>query len=131
VLRTAWLYGRQGKNFVSVMLAAAARGERLRVVSDQVGSPTATADLADAVAGLIRSPARGLIHAVNAGAISRYEFARAIAGGRAEVEPITSAEAPRPALRPKNSALRSLRWSETGLPEMRPWQEALEEFLRT
>jgi dTDP-4-dehydrorhamnose reductase len=129
VVRTAWLYGRHGKNFVSAIRAAAARGERLRVVADQVGSPTATADLADAVAGLIRSPLRGMIHAVNAGACSRYEFARAIVGTRAEVEPIASADASRPALRPKNSALRSIKWSATGLPEMRPWQEALKDFL--
>src|SRR5207245_2321795 len=102
VLRTAWLYGRHGKNFVKAILAAAARGGPLKVVADQVGSPTATADLARAIAELIQTPARGLFHAANAGACSRFDFARAIVQGSVEVLPITTAEAARPARRPAN-----------------------------
>jgi dTDP-4-dehydrorhamnose reductase len=131
VLRTAWLYGWQGKNFVKAILAAADRGGPIRVVADQVGSPTATRDLAQAIAGLIgRSPAAtGVFHVVNSGACSRFEFAQAIVGGRAEVEPITTAEAGRIAPRPAYSALTSIRWPATGLPAMASWSVALERFL--
>src|SRR5207245_3190447 len=93
VLRTAWLYGVHGKNFVKAILAAAARGGPLKVVADQVGSPTATADLAQAIAQLIETPARGLFHVANGGACSRFGFAQAIVRGAVEVLPITTAEA--------------------------------------
>lgn len=133
VLRTAWLYGWQGKNFVKAILAAAERGEPLRVVADQVGSPTATRDLAEAIAGLLaqgEGPGWGLFHLVNSGACSRFEFAKAIVGGRVEVEPITTAEAARIAPRPKYSALTSTRWPASGLPALSPWEVALHRFLR-
>jgi dTDP-4-dehydrorhamnose reductase len=134
VLRTAWLYGWRGKNFVKAILAAAERGGPLRVVADQVGSPTATRDLSEAIAGLIGQgggPAgRGLFHVVNSGACSRFEFAKAIVGGRVEVQPITTAEAARVAPRPKFSALTSTRWPGTGLPALSSWEVALERFRR-
>jgi dTDP-4-dehydrorhamnose reductase len=133
VLRTAWLYGWQGKNFVKAILAAAARGGPLRVVADQVGSPTATRDLSEAIAALIDqgggSARRGLFHVVNSGACSRFEFAKAIVGDRVEVQPITTAEAGRVAPRPKYSALTSARWPATGLPVLSSWEVALERFL--
>jgi dTDP-4-dehydrorhamnose reductase len=130
VLRTAWLYGWQGKNFVKAILAAAERGGPLRVVADQVGSPTATRDLSEAIAALIeRGGIRGLFHVVNSGACSRFEFAKAIVGGRVEVLPITTAEAGRVAPRPKYSALTSTRWPATGLLALTPWQVALDRFL--
>lgn len=129
VLRTAWLYGHHGKNFVKTILAAAEKGDPLRVVRDQVGSPTATADLAATIAALIETAATGLFHTVNAGACSRFEFAKAIVRKRVDVLPITSAEAARPAARPANSSLTSVRWSSTGLAPLRPWREALAAFL--
>ena len=153
VLRTAWLYGWQGNNFVKAILAAAERGGPLRVVADQVGSPTATRDLSEAIAALIGrdfpkpsnpSPSGGgqgggsgqdggsgwgLFHVVNSGACSRFEFARAIVGGRVEVQPITTAEAARVAPRPKFSALTSTRWPATGLSALSPWEVALRRFL--
>jgi dTDP-4-dehydrorhamnose reductase len=130
VLRTAWLYGWQGKNFVRTILAAAERGGPLRVVADQVGSPTATRDLSEAIAALIeRGGVRGLFHVVNSGACSRFEFAKAIVGGRVEVLPITTAEAARVAPRPKYSALTSARWPATGLPVLTSWEVALDRFL--
>jgi len=133
VLRTAWLYGWQGKNFVKAILAAAERGGPLRVVADQVGSPTATRDLSEAIAGLIGQGAgsaqRGLFHVVNSGACSRFEFAKAIVGGRVEVQPMTTAEAARVAPRPTYSALTSTRWPATGLPALSSWEVALERFL--
>jgi dTDP-4-dehydrorhamnose reductase len=129
VLRTAWLYGQQGKNFVKAILAAAEKGGPLRVVADQVGSPTATADLAQAIAALLVTTASGLFHVVNQGACSRFEFAQAIVRGRVEVLPITSADAARPAPRPAFSALASRRWTLAGLHPLRPWREALDWFL--
>lgn len=129
VLRTAWLYGQHGKNFVKAILAAAARGGPLRVVADQVGSPTATADLAGAIAQLIETRARGLFHVANAGACSRFEFAKAIVRGAVTVVPITTVEAARPAARPANSSLASMRWQEAGLSPLRGWRSALEDFL--
>lgn len=131
VLRTAWLYGRHGKNFVKAILAAAARGGPLKVVADQVGSPTATADLAQAIAQLLQTPARGLFHVANAGACSRFEFAQAIVQGSVEVLPITTAEAARPARRPANSSLTSIRWQQSGLTPLRSWNSALEAFLQS
>ncbi len=129
VLRTAWLYGIHGKNFVKAILDRAKQGRALQVVADQVGSPTSTRDLAEAIRVLIRTPARGLFHVANAGACSRFEFAKAIVRGAVEVRPITSAEASRPAPRPANSSLTSLRWEAMGLPPLRPWQAALSDFL--
>jgi len=131
VLRTAWLYGRHGKNFVKAILAAAAKGGPLKVVADQVGSPTATADLAQAVAQLIQTPARGLFHVANSGACSRFEFAKAIVRGSVEVQPITTREAARPASRPANSSLISVRWQQSGLTPLRSWHSALDAFLQS
>jgi dTDP-4-dehydrorhamnose reductase len=129
VLRTAWLYGVHGKNFVRAILAAATKGGPLKVVADQIGSPTATADLARAIAQLIQTPARGLFHAANSGACSRFEFAQAIVRGSVEVLPITTAQAARRAQRPPNSALVSVRWKRAGLTPLRSWQLALDGFL--
>ena len=129
VLRTAWLYGKYGANFVKAILSAADRGSPLKVVSDQVGSPTWTRHLAQAIAELIQTPARGLFHVANAGACSRFEFARAIVQGRVEVQPIGAADAARPAPRPANSALVSARWEAAGLRPLPAWETALEDFL--
>jgi dTDP-4-dehydrorhamnose reductase len=129
VLRTAWLYGRHGKNFVKAILAAAAIGGPLKVVTDQVGSPTATADLAQAIAQLLQTPVRGLFHVANAGACSRFEFAQAIICGAVQVIPIATLEAGRPAARPANSSLASLNWAMAGMTPLRSWRAALTDFL--
>src|ERR1700730_15402714 len=130
VLRTAWLYGWPRQNIVLAILAAAERGGPLRVVADQVGSPTATRDLAEAIAALVgQGGSRGLFHVVNLGACSRFAFAKAIVGGRVEAQPITTAEAARVAPRPTYSALTSTRWPATGLPALSSWQAALQRFL--
>ena len=129
VLRTAWLYGAYGNNFVKAILKAAERGDPLKVVSDQIGSPTWTRHLAQAIAELIRTPARGLFHVANGGSCSRFEFARAIVRGRVEVQPIGAADAARPAPRPANSALVSARWEAAGLRPLPAWETALEDFL--
>ena len=129
VLRTAWLYEQYGNNFVKAILKAADRGDPLKVVSDQIGSPTWTRHLAQAIAELIRTPARGLFHVANGGSCSRFEFARAIVRGRVEVQPIGAADAARPAPRPANSALVSARWEAAGLRPLPAWETALEDFL--
>jgi dTDP-4-dehydrorhamnose reductase len=129
VLRTAWLYGEYGKNFVKAILTAAEGGGPLKVVADQVGSPTWTRHLAQAIGELIETPARGLFHVTNAGACSRFEFARAIVQGRVEVLPISAADAARPALRPANSALVSVRWEAAGLRPLPDWECALDDYL--
>ena len=131
VLRTAWLYGTHGKNFVKAILEQAKHGKPLQVVEDQVGSPTYARDLADAISRVIRTPARGLFHVTNAGSCSRFEFAKAIVRDAVEVRPITTAESGRRARRPANSALTSVRWAAAGLPPLRPWQAALSDFLES
>jgi dTDP-4-dehydrorhamnose reductase len=129
VLRTAWLYGVHGNNFVKAILKAADRGGPLKVVADQVGSPTWTRHLAQAIAELIQTPARGLFHVANAGSCSRFEFARAIVQGKVEVLPISAADAARPAPRPANSALVSARWQAAGLRPLPDWERALTDYL--
>jgi dTDP-4-dehydrorhamnose reductase len=131
IIRTAWLYSRHGNNFVKAILKAAEAGKPLKVVADQVGSPTWTFDLANAIAELIKTPARGTFHVVNAGSCSRFEFAQAIVQGRVPVLPIGSAAAGRPAPRPANSSLVSTRWAAAGLKPLRSWESALSEMLET
>ena len=101
----------------------------VRVADSRHRSFSVTHAQAAAIAALIRTPAAGLYHVVNAGACSRFEFARAILGDRVEVLPITTAEAARPAPRPQNSALTSVRWASTGLAPLRGWRDALEAYL--
>jgi dTDP-4-dehydrorhamnose reductase len=133
IVRTAWLYGVHGKNFVKTILGKIAAGESLCVVDDQVGSPTYAGDVADAVALLISRERTGMYHITNTGTCSWYEFAREIlrlAGLDAiPVTPITSAELNRPARRPAYSALENAAWQSAGLPPLRPWREALATML--
>lgn len=133
IVRTAWLYGIHGKNFVKTILARAAAGTPLRVVDDQVGSPTYASDLAEAIALLLSRRLTGTFHVTNAGACSWYEFTQAILrlGGFAAgvVRRMTSEELSRPARRPAYSVLANAAWREAGLPPLRPWPEALAAML--
>jgi len=133
IVRTAWLFGVHGRNFVKGILERAAAGERLRVVDDQVGSPTYAADLADAVAVLLSRGLTGLYHVTNRGSCSWYEFARQIlllAGcAPTDLSRITSGELHRPARRPAYSVLENAAWRAAGLPALRPWPEALAAML--
>jgi dTDP-4-dehydrorhamnose reductase len=131
VVRTAWVYGRSGANFVKTMLRLEAQHETLTVVDDQVGSPTWSADLAS---GLVELGSRDgavppLLHFTNAGAVSWCGFARAvfeeIGADPERVRPVTTAEFPRPAPRPAYSVLDGSAWAAAGLPPARPWREAL------
>jgi dTDP-4-dehydrorhamnose reductase len=129
VLRTAWLYGAYGKNFVKAIRAAAEHGGPLKVVADQVGSPTWTRHRAQAIGELIQAPARGLFHVANGGSCTRFEFARAIVQGRVAIQPISASDAARPAQRPANSALASDRWLAAGFRPLPGWETALTKFL--
>ena len=133
IVRTAWLFGVSGKNFVKAIVEKAAAGGPVRVVDDQVGSPTYARDLAEAIAQLVSRGLTGTYHVTNAGSCSWHEFARAIlkeAGlGHVPVAPLTTAELGRPAPRPAFSVLANTAWAAAGLPPVRPWPEALAAML--
>jgi dTDP-4-dehydrorhamnose reductase len=135
ILRTAWLYGAGGPNFVQTMVKAARAGKPLKVVNDQVGSPTHTIDLAEATLHLLDRGASGIWHVSNAGQTTWFDFARAIFQEwnlSPDLQPTTSAEwkATRPdsAARPAYSVF-DVTPVETLLGRaMRPWREALKAF---
>lgn len=136
VVRTAGLYGtatsRKGWTFPELMINKARSDGAVRVVTDQVLSPTFTADLAQKTRELIEHDATGLFHLTNAGECSWFEFARGafdIAGVDAEIEPIGSEQLKQRAQRPPYSALDSSRLAAVGVSQMRPWEEALDDYL--
>jgi dTDP-4-dehydrorhamnose reductase len=132
IVRTAWLYG-DGNNFVRTMLRLAETNDSLRVVHDQVGTPTSTVDLAKVIFKLLSSDAYGTYHATCQGQCSWYEFACEIfrqAGKKITVVPVTTSEFPRPAKRPMHSVLDNHMLRMTVGDPMREWQDALEEYLR-
>ena len=133
VVRTAWLYGPGGRNFVDTILKAGAAGGPLRVVADQAGSPTWTHDLAEALAQLVDAPLTGVVHIANAGHATRYELARRAldAAGleSVRVEPVTSVEVPRPARRPRHAVLGSRVLAAAGIAPLRHWEEALADHI--
>ncbi len=128
LIRTSWLYGSGGKNFVDTMLGLARDRDEIKVVNDQIGKPTYTLDLAYATAKLLSdTPDFGTYHLVNEGAMSWYDFAKEIfeiSGVNVKLTPVLSSEFPRPAKRPKNSALRN-----TKRPHLRSVKEAIKDYL--
>jgi dTDP-4-dehydrorhamnose reductase len=138
VVRSAGLYGtatsRKGWTFPELMLNKARTDGFVRVVTDQVLSPTFTADLAEKTKELIEHQATGLFHLTNDGECSWFEFARGafdLAGVEAKMEPIDSGQLGQRARRPSYSALTTTRLAEVRLKPLRPWKEALEDYLRT
>jgi dTDP-4-dehydrorhamnose reductase len=132
VLRTAWLYGAHGDNFVAAMLRLAARQDEVPVLTDQRGQPTWTVDLARRIVEVITvNAAPGIYHATNSGAASRFEFAQEIfrlAGlDPARVVPAAGDAFVRPAPRPAYSVLGHSAWLRAGLTPMRSWITALED----
>jgi len=135
VIRTCGLYGRhgaggKGTNFVETMLRLASAGKTIRVVNDQILTPTSAADVAEATRELLRSPRQGLYHLTNTGECSWYDFARTIfelAGVQADLQPTTTAEYGSKARRPAYSVLRS---EHPGTPKLRPWRDALHAYLK-
>jgi dTDP-4-dehydrorhamnose reductase len=129
IIRTSWLCGHHGKNFVGTMLETARKKKKIEVVNDQFGKPTFSLDLCRQVKWLLtsREYPSGIYHITNEGATSWYDFAREIfklAGVSANVVACASADYPREAVRPRYSAL-----INNKLPPLRPWKEALEEYL--
>jgi dTDP-4-dehydrorhamnose reductase len=128
VVRSSWLFGPGGGNFVTTMLRLAEERGRVNVVDDQVGCPTFTGHLAEALVELAEGSSHGFLHVAGAGACSWYEFAGTVfdrAGLEVELLPCTTDEFPRPARRPANSVLAS----ERGAPELPAWQEGLDAYL--
>ena len=128
IVRSSWLFGRGGKNFVATILALGRERDELRVVDDQVGCPTFTGHLAGALLGLAAGADRGVLHLAAADSCSWFAFAREIlsrAGVNSSVKPCTTDEFPRPARRPANSVL----ISERGGPTLPAWQDGLEAYL--
>ena len=125
ILRTSWLYGHHGKNFVETMISLAEKDE-VKVVDDQIGCPTWTVDLADAIISFIdEDPDYGIYHACGSGSTTWYGFAKEIyqqMGLNVNLNPCTTKEFPRPAKRPKYSIM-----NNEGL--LRDWKLALHEYL--
>jgi dTDP-4-dehydrorhamnose reductase len=132
IVRTSWLYGRQGPNFVLTMLRLASERPELRVVSDQSGAPTWTGHLAPAMLRLLDIGPSGTYHLTNGGVTTWYDFAVAIIGGRGHavgVVPITSAEYPTPAARPAYSVLDNRAWRDLGESPLPDWRDGLRAYL--
>jgi dTDP-4-dehydrorhamnose reductase len=133
VVRTSWLFGPGGPNFVSAMVGLIAAGRLpLRVVADQQGCPTSTASLARALLDLAAWEAAGIVHFQNREPVSWYAFAVEIArlwSGAVEVVPVTTAEFPRPAPRPAYSVLDVGRFEHLAGRRVEPWEEGLVETL--
>jgi dTDP-4-dehydrorhamnose reductase len=133
IIRTEWLYGRHGKNFVDTILSKAGQQKELRVVDDQRGAPTFTKDLGLAIGRLIKIEALGVLHVTNSGSCTWFEFAREVLKEKGlnhvQIVPISSAELARPARRPAYSELDCRKFEKLTGSKMRPWKEALKEYL--
>lgn len=134
VVRSSWLFGRGGWNFVEAILRQVESGKtELSVVADQTGRPTATPDLAEAIAALLQTRATGIYHFANRGEASWWDFARAVLdlSGREDVpiRAIDSASLARPAARPAYSVLDTTRYEKKTGAAIRPWRDALAEYL--
>lgn len=131
VLRTSWLFGPAGPNFVATMLRLAKTNPTLRVVDDQVGCPTYAPFLARAIWDLQATGLYGLFHYCNRDAVSWYGFAREILGPGVDVRPCTTAEFPRPAPRPAWSVLDTSRFEEAVGRRVEPWLHGLSAYLES
>lgn len=133
IVRIAWVFGKNGKNFVKTMLKLAETHDKLTVVNDQFGSPTYTYDLARLLVDMIQTDKYGIYHATNEGICSWYEFACEIfrqAGVKIEVTPVPASEYPAKAKRPENSRLDKSKLTENGFERLPSWQDALGRYLK-
>ncbi len=132
IVRTAWLYSRTGKNFVSSVLRLADERDELHYVTDEIGSPTYAPDLAEALSKLIRHPLYGIYHFTNAGVCSRYEWAKAILelAGRPGYPILPMQGYPRPAKVPTRCELRNFSGATQLGIKLRPWRDALVDYFR-
>lgn len=136
VVRTAWLFGKRKKNFVSSFIEQLKglnqKSDSLKVVADQISSPTYTKDLASAISELIKKSLYGVYHLTNTNSASRYQMAQEIAnfiGYKNKIIPISQTELNRPARRPPYSVLDNYNWRIQGFKSLRDWKEALREYL--
>jgi len=132
IVRTAWVFGYNGNNFVKTMLRLAETRTSIQVVDDQFGSPTYTADLAKLLIAMIQSDKYGVYQATNEGFCSWYEFAVEIfqqAGKSVDVIPVASDAYPTKANRPKNSRMTKDKLVENGFERLPDWQDALQRYL--
>ncbi|WP_433921972.1 dTDP-4-dehydrorhamnose reductase [Paenibacillus taichungensis] len=138
IVRTSWVYGIHGNNFVKTMLKLGQEKPKLQVVHDQKGSPTYTVDLAHFLLELMSTEKYGVYHASNSGACTWYEFTQAIFEEaqlfpgfhiQAKVNPCTTDQFSRPAPRPRNSVMDRSSIRTNGLNDLRPWREGLREFI--
>ncbi|QYR24359.1 dTDP-4-dehydrorhamnose reductase [Paenibacillus sp. sptzw28] len=133
IVRTSWVYGKYGNNFVKTMLKLAGERDQLKVVDDQIGSPTYTLDLAHFLLELVRTDYYGIYHASNTGVCSWFEFAKAIfeeSGASLRLEPCKTDEFPRPAPRPSFSVMDHSAIRVNGLTDLRHWRDALIHYLK-
>lgn len=132
IVRIAWVFGINGKNFIKTMLRLAETNKRLTVVNDQYGSPTYTYDLARLLVDMVLTEKYGVYHATNEGICTWYEFACEIfkqAGIDMEVVPVTAAEYQAKAKRPENSRMSKDKLTDNGFDRLPPWQDALKRYL--
>ena len=132
IVRTAWLYGVNGRNFPRTMLELAQNHSEITVVYDEVGTPTYTPDLAKGISKLIETDYYGTYHLTNSGNCSWCEFARYIfevADVDVNVIPVTASEFARPAPRPSYSVLENRNWVENGFEPLRNYKEAIKEYI--
>ena len=133
IVRISWVFGVNGGNFVKTMLRLAETHDSLRVVADQIGSPTYTADLAPLLCDMIVTEKYGVYHATNEGVCSWADFAEAIfavAGKTAQVQRVTTEEYGAKAPRPKNSRMSKDKLTQQGFSRLPSWQDALERYLK-
>lgn len=132
IVRIAWVFGINGKNFVKTMLGLAEKFDTIRVVNDQFGSPTYTYDLAKLLVDMVLTEKYGVYHATNEGTCSWYEFACAIfkeAGIDMNVVPVSTEEYGAKANRPANSRMSKDKLTENGFEKLPAWQDALKRYI--
>ena len=133
IVRIAWVFGVNGKNFIKTMLNLGTTHDTLTVVNDQIGTPTYTYDLARLLVDMLEKEEYGIYHATNEGGyISWCDFAKEIfrqAGMQVQVIPVSSAEYPAKAKRPSNSRMEKKKLSEHGFERLPSWQDALSRYL--
>ncbi|MFP7226144.1 dTDP-4-dehydrorhamnose reductase [Priestia filamentosa] len=134
IVRTSWVYGKYGNNFVKTMLKLGAEKDELSIVADQIGSPTYTVDLAQSILEMMETEKYGVYHFSNSGSCSWYEFAQAIfeeASLKVRITPCTTSEFPRPAQRPKYSVLNHSSLKLNKFREPRHWRKGLVDFINS
>lgn len=132
IVRIAWVFGINGKNFIKTMLNLAQNHPKLTVVNDQFGSPTYTYDLAVLLVDMIQTDKYGIYHATNEGICTWYEFACEIfrqAGMEVQVDPVTSDAFPAKAKRPSNSRMSKDKLEEQGFRRLPTWQDAVKRYI--